>query len=186
MDFLAQVIDLSSSSAMSLVMSCDFMEMGVMSPSDGCGRPFLSERRLHTERICQSLRQSPAWIAAKIRAYERSIPDGPASPACRPVIASGRSPVLHGRPGVCQAAAASEEHGQERCEGTGQACRQTCGQSGSQASGQGRRQDRGQVGALSNPQCAGQGCRRWRGGRGRCGRNCRSRSGPCPQGRARP
>lgn len=28
MDFLAQVIDLSSSSAMSLVMSCDFMEMG--------------------------------------------------------------------------------------------------------------------------------------------------------------
>ena len=28
MDFLAQVIDLSSSSTMSLVMSCDFMEMG--------------------------------------------------------------------------------------------------------------------------------------------------------------
>ncbi|WP_373847497.1 hypothetical protein, partial [Delftia acidovorans] len=88
MDFLAQVIDLSSSNAMSLVMSRDFMEMGVMSPGDGCGRPLLSERRLHTERICQSLRQSPAWIAAKIRAYERSIPDGPASPACRPVIAA--------------------------------------------------------------------------------------------------
>lgn len=171
MDFLAQVIDLSSSSAMSLVMSCDFMEMGVMPRGDGCGQPCPPERRLHTERICQSLRQSPAWIAAKIRAYERSIPDGPASPACRPVIAAGRSPVLHGRPGVCQAAATSEEHGQERREGP----RQACGQGSCEADRQDRRQIQGQAGTCHHPQRTCQGGRRCRRG----GRRCRSGGCSC-------
>src|SRR5258705_409864 len=95
------------------------MKMVVMSPGDGSGRPLLSERRLHTERICQSLRQSPAWIAAKIRAYERSIPDGPASPSCSLVFDAARSRFLRAGPGVAKAAATSEEKGHEGFEGSG-------------------------------------------------------------------